>query len=109
MTPTCHPHDSGALAKLDISLNQLCGHWRSPDFTGFKSLVSAIEQHKVLDMGSVDMAEELDVSGQNLGPADARQLAVFVKDNGALVTLDISGNVIGAEGAKHLAPALQEW
>ena len=90
------------MAKLDISHNQLCGHWRSPDFTGFKSLVGAIEQHKVLDMGSVDMAEELDVSGQNLGPEDVRKLAEFMKDNGVLASLNMLKNDIGPEQAEAL-------
>ena len=89
--------DMGSLSKLSTSHNQLCGNWRSPDFTGFKALVSAIEQHKILAMGSVDMAEELDVSSQKLDPEDAQQLAGFVKANGSLTSLTISNNKIGSE------------
>jgi Ran GTPase-activating protein (RanGAP) involved in mRNA processing and transport len=97
--------DMGSLSKLNISHNQLCGNWRSPDFTGFKALVSAIEQHKTLAMSSVDMAEELDVSGQKLGPKDAQQLAGFVKANGSLSKLNLAHTQIGGIRASRGALA----
>ena len=103
----------GRLSKLsfeiDISNNQLCGVWRAPSFVGFKALVNAIEQHGLLSMDPVNMAEELDVSGQNLGPADAKILARFIKDNAALVSLNLAQNDLGAEGAKHVAEVLPTW
>ena len=99
----------GRLSEIDISNNQLCGVWRAPSFVGFKAFVNAIEQHGFLSMDSVNMAEELDVSGQNLGPADAKILARFIKDNVALVSLSLANNNLRAEGAKHLAEVLPEW
>ena len=49
------------------------------------------------------------MSGKMLGVDGVKALADAIQDMGALVTLDISNNAIGAEGAKHLAPALQGW
>ena len=43
-------------------------------------------------MDTVNMAEELDVSGQNLGPEGAKTMAVFIKNNGALTLLNLSEN-----------------
>jgi hypothetical protein len=98
----------GRLSEIDISNNQLCGVWRAPSFVGFKALVNAIEQHGLLSMDSVNMAEELDVSGQYLR-ADAKILARFIKDNVALVSLSLANNNLRVEGAKHLAEVLPEW
>ena len=52
---------------------------------------------------------ELDLSGKDLRAGCATLLAPELNANGALVTLDISKNEIGSEGAKHLAPALKNW
>ena len=48
---------------------------------------------------------EADFSNKKLGPSGAQILAAFIgrkffQDNGALATLDISRNFLGAEGAK---------
>jgi hypothetical protein len=82
--------DMGAMTRLNISNNQLCGHWKTPDFSGFKALAAAIEQHKLLTLDTVDISEALYVSGQNLGTAGAKTMATFIKGNGALTTFDIS-------------------
>jgi hypothetical protein len=84
--------DMGAITRLNISNNQLCGHWKTPDFSGFKALAAAIEQHKLLTMDTVDMSEVLDVAGQNLGTAGAKMMATFIKGNGALSQFVFSGN-----------------
>jgi hypothetical protein len=71
------------------------------------------------------MLKELDLSSNNWkdgngflkgdGPGFAQELAVGIRDNGALTSLDISKQVngrgeggIGAEGAKYLAEALKD-
>ena len=53
---------------LNVSNNQLCGHWKTPDFSGIHMLVAAIKEHKLLTMDAVEMAEALvDMSGQSEG------------------------------------------
>ena len=79
---------------LDISDNQLCGQWKTPDFAGFDALVAAVDEHALLTMDAVNMAEELNVSGQNIGVDGAKLMATFVENNGALRTL-----VFGAKQA----------
>ena len=82
------------MASLNVSDNQLCGHWKTPDFSGFKALISAIEQHELLTVEAVDMGESLDVSGQNIGLDGAKLMATFIKNNGALENLHIGNNNI---------------
>jgi hypothetical protein len=98
--------DNGAITRLNISNNQLCGHWKTPDFSGFKALAAAIEQHKLLTMVTVDMSEALDVAGQNLGTAGAKMMATFIKGNGALTSLNLASNHLNAEGVKIVAKAI---
>jgi hypothetical protein len=95
------------MTSLNISNNQLCGHWKTPDFSGFKALGKAIEQHKLLTMDAVNMSEALDVSGQNLGAEGAKKMAIFIKDNGAMTSLDLAWNNLGVEGAKIVAEAIK--
>ena len=89
-----------------MSDNQLCGHWRTPDFSGFNALISAIQQHELLTVETVDMGESLDVSGQNIGSDGAKLMATFIKNNRAMTSLDLSNNNIRPEGAKHIAVAI---
>ena len=96
------------MTSLDISDNRLCGYWKTPDFSGYQALVAAIEAHKLLTMDAVNMAEELDVSGQNLGVKGAKTMAIFIQNNGAMAKLDIANNSIGVNGLKALAEALQD-
>ena len=84
-----------ALQSLNISNNQLCGDWKTPNFSGYDALVRAIRQHELLTMSAVNMAEELDVSGQKLGVLGAKTMATFIKYNGALTSLNISNTKIG--------------
>ena len=90
-----------------MSDNQLCDHWETPDFSGFKALISAIKQHELLTVEAVDMGELLDVSGQNVGPDGAKLMATFIKNNGALEKLTMSNNSIKCEGTKVLTEALR--
>jgi hypothetical protein len=101
------PLNNRAMARLNISNNQLCGHWKTPDFSGFKALGKAIEPHKLLTMDAVNMSEALDVSGQNLGAEGAEKMAIFIKDNGAMTSLDLASNWLYAEGAKIVAAAIK--
>ena len=81
------------MTSLNVSNNQLCGHWMTPDFSGFKALISAIEQHELLTVEAVDMGESLDVSGQKIGADGAKRMATFIKNNGALGKVTISGDI----------------
>ena len=100
--------NNGAMTSLNISKNQLCGHWKTPDFSGYQALVAAIEAHKLLTMDAVNMAEELDVSGQNLGAKGAKTMAKFIKNNGTMTSLNISNNSLGANGAKYIGAAIPD-
>ena len=102
-----HPvdiHASGALASVNLLSNQI----------GVEQ-AEALLQIKEAKPGLTTLCglcgdeTELDLSYKGLSAGCATLLAPELNANGALVTLDISNNEIGAEGAKHLAPALQEW
>jgi hypothetical protein len=57
----------------------------------------------------------LDVSGSGYGmfrsdkdaPGFAQELAIGIKDNGAMTSLDLASNELGAEGAKSVAEAIK--
>ena len=88
MPPTCHPHDSGALASLTFNGGIQTWKW---------------EEGEVVTINTT--MKEADFSNKKLGPAGAQILASFIErkffqDNGALASLDISRNFLGAEGAK---------
>ena len=65
-------------------------------------------------LASNSVLKELDVSSNYEpyfsldGSSFARELAIGVKNNGALTSFDISNNNIGDEGAKHIAAAIPE-
>jgi hypothetical protein len=103
---------NGAMTRMNISNNQLCGHWKTPDFSGFKALAAAIEQHKLLTLDTVDITSDLsgalDVSGQNLGTAGAKMMAAFIKGNGAILSVNLLKNDIGVEQARALVSILKE-
>ena len=91
--------DNGALVKVDLSGNN--GQISSgPDF--IRPIANALKANTSIT--------EINLSNNKLNAEAAEVLSDGIMDaKGALVTLDISRNAIGAEGAKHLAPALQEW
>ncbi len=51
---------------------------------------------------------DLNLSHRFLDAEDALVVAEYVKNNGAMTSLNISSNHLGAEGAKHIAAALPE-
>ena len=71
-----------------------------------KALADALASNSVL--------KELDVSSNYEpfsgldGSSFARELAIGVKNNGALTSLNLANNSIKAKGAKHVAAALAE-
>ena len=108
MTSTWHPHDSGALAKLDISSNQICGVYLEDgtfgdekgayDTSGLEALAKAIGNLK-----------ELNIASNLIKAEGAKILAPAIQDNGALVSLNLANNKLGVEGAQHLAKVLPTW
>jgi hypothetical protein len=87
--------DMGALSVLSLKSNALL------NIESGKALADALKGNSVLT--------ELDVSVNNDplnanrdGPGFAQELAVGIKDNGALIKLDISSNYIGAEQERVL-------
>jgi len=87
-------HASGALASVNLLKNNIGDEQ-------MQALIKIKKEKGMISLCGLRKGQtEADFSNQDLRTEDAK---------GALVTLDISGNLIGAEGAKHLAPALQEW
>ena len=92
-------HAMGALAKLT---------WSGESYLEGGELKDA--PPVTLDMDIV----EADFSNKHLGVSGAIILAAFIKrksfqDNGALVSLSLANNNLGAEGAQHLAKVLPTW
>ena len=87
MPPKCHPHDSGALAKLDLSNNYSGYLSENKDF--IRPIASMLKTNKTI--------KELNLAGNNLNADAARIFSQDMQDNGALASLDISGNHIGSE------------
>jgi Ran GTPase-activating protein (RanGAP) involved in mRNA processing and transport len=94
--------DKGALSKLSLKDNALCTKEAG------KALAAALAGNSVL--------KELDLSNnsfynsrddQSDGPGFAQELAIGIKDNGAMSILDICSNYIRAEGGKALAAGLK--
>ena len=94
---------NGALAILNIMGSKL----GKQELEKFKAIKETKQLQSICGIASD--ATEADLSGLGMDAADAAVLAEDIQDKGALVTLDISNNEIGAEGAKLLAPAFQEW
>ena len=89
--------DMGALTSLNMSKNRIKGAEAG------KALGDALAGNTVL--------KELDISGDKYG---ANMDIGFVKaftpglcDNGAMTSLNLFGNELGAEGAKHLAAGIK--
>jgi hypothetical protein len=47
------------------------------------------------------------MSGKMDGAEDAIMLAAEIIDNGAMTSLNLASNMIGSEGAKHVAEAIK--
>ena len=93
--------DNGALAKLDLSKNDL----RSE---GLKSLSEVLNSTSIaqLNLANNNLNYNAQVDSDMSGVI---KFAQDIQDNGALVSLNLANNRLGAEGAKHLATALPYW
>ena len=88
------------MTKIDISSNVLCA-------AGGKALAEALKNNQVVT--------ELNISSNYLGTLDCAQpdmsgviaLANVIPDMGAMTSLNLARNWIGAEGAKHIVGALK--
>ena len=59
--------------------------------------------------GLTGSEKELDLSNSNLSEGCAVLLSPELKDNGALVSLNLANNLLGPVGAQHLAKVLPTW
>ena len=101
----CHPFDSGALASLDISNNNLVSD--SPNIQGKHS-------HKEGDMVEYEGLQcPVTYAGSSYYRVSMLHgivaLANAIQDMGALVSLNLANNSLGPVGAQHLANVLPTW
>ena len=91
------PSGNRALTSLNMSANGLKGAEAG------KALGDAIAANTVL--------KELDISGGEYNPqcdvAFVQTFSVGLRDNGALTSLNLSSNALGAKGATHIAEAIK--
>ena len=82
MTPTCHPHDSGALASVNVMGNKLGKE-------ELAKLQEVMKAHSSLQSlcGIAADATEANLSGLGMDAADAAVLADDIQDKGALAFL----------------------
>ena len=77
-------------------LNALKEH---PSITTFSTIpVQALKENSIT---------ELDLSKKRLGVGEAIILSYYVKNNGAMTSLNLASNNLKAEGAKHAAEAIK--
>ena len=115
---------TAALTRLDIELNSI-----GPE--GAKAITLALKVNAVLELqldkldvgynslneqaalGIVRAARQEDkitflgLSGCNIGPTGAKEIAAYIKFTAVLANLHLSANSIGDEGAKAIADALK--
>jgi hypothetical protein len=93
--------DMGAMTRLNLSNNGLLTR------EGGSALGNMLKANTIL--------KELDVSDSwyglspevRDGPGFAQELAVGIKDNGAMTSLNLSGNELGPKGAKHISAGIR--
>ena len=75
-----------------------------------QKLVAVLKEHPTLKSlcGNKGDETELDMSGKEIGADGAIMLVPEIVTNGALTSLNLAGNRLFAEGAKHVAAALPE-
>ena len=73
------------------------------------NLVAILKKHATLKSlcGNKGDETELDMSGKKMGADGAIMLAPEIVANGALTSVNLASNSIGAEGAKHVAEAIK--
>ena len=121
---------NGVLANLDLSYNDLCGlAWDGEgtyDANGITALAEALKVNRALtslDVGANDLKKEatlaivkaaklrkmtsLGLAASGITQYEAAEIAEYVKDSGTLTKLNLSSNVLGAEGGKAIAEALK--
>jgi hypothetical protein len=93
--------DMGALSVLSLKSNALC------NIESGKALTDALKGNLVLT--ELDVSANYDVYNTDSrdGPGFAQELAGGIKDNGAMTSLNLSGNELGAAGARHIANGIK--
>jgi hypothetical protein len=74
-----------------------------------RALAIILKEHSALKSlcGNSGEETELDMSGKMNGAEDVIMLAAEIIDNGAMTSLNLASNMIGSEGAKHVAEAIR--
>ena len=97
----CHPFDSGALAKLDLSNNYHSGD-TSNSGKGSEEFIRPIASM----LKTNPSIKEINLAGNNLNAEAGRIFSQDIHDNGALASLDLSNNITGAHGQREGVTAL---
>ena len=73
------------------------------------ALATILKEHATLKSlcGNKGDETELDMSGKKMGADGAIMLAPEIVANGALTSLNLAGNRLNAEAAKHVAEAIK--
>ena len=90
--------DNGALAKLDFSRNN-SSRLDSPGF--IRPIATMLKTNRTI--------KEINLAGNNLNAEAGRIFSQDIHDNGALASLNLANNILGVEGARHLAKVLPTW
>jgi Ran GTPase-activating protein (RanGAP) involved in mRNA processing and transport len=94
--------DMEALSVLSLKENSLCTK------DAGKALAQALAGNTTLR--ELDVSDNQSPAGNGSardGPGFAEELAVGIRDNGAMTSLNLSSNGLGAEGAKHIAEGIK--
>ena len=104
MTLNDTENDSGALAFVNLLGNNI-----PPEQA--QELIKVMESKENLKTlcGFKGDEKELDLSKKNLQAGCAVLVSHEIQDMGALVSLNLANNKLGAEGAQHLAKVLPTW
>ena len=92
---------NGALASVNILRNKI------PAEQAQALVVMRSKDSLTTLCGLSGKETELDFSGQNLEAGDAVLIFNDIRDNGGLTSLNLSKNLLHAEGAKHIAEAIK--
>ena len=82
--------NNGALTSVNILKNHI-------EDEGLPAMEAALKESKALKSICGAIGQELDLSGQHLGAEDAKVVAIELKYNRALSSLDLSDNTISPE------------
>ena len=92
----------GAISPVNLLMNDI-------GVDQAKALISIPKEHSTLKSlcGNTGNETELDMSSKMYGAGDAIMLVPEIIDNGAMTSLNLSSNRLGAEGAKIVAEAIK--